>query len=192
MISDSKNHSGKKVWLMDVVAIRIILIILLVMYHALCPFTGNWSSPYDGFQDVIAYEWIGLLTHQFRLQGMVFISGLLFGYNMTKKEKQELHFLPFILQKAKRILLPCLFFGIIYYLLFFDLSAGWTTIVYRILNGCGHLWFLPMIFWCFVITYILAHYPPPTEKAADILHHIGSIMHIRHTESAAVPPVRTW
>ena len=25
----------------------------------------------------------------------------------------------------------------------------------QILNGIGHLWFLPMIFWCFVITYVL-------------------------------------
>lgn len=159
MISDSKNHSGKKVWLMDVVAIRIILIILLVMYHALCPFTGNWSSPYDGFQDVIAYEWIGLLTHQGQLEGMTFLRGLLLGFSLYRKNN-TFDLWKSILKKSKRILLPCIFFGIIYYLLFFDLSAGWTTIVYRIMNGCGHLWFLPMIFWCFIITYILAHYPP--------------------------------
>ena len=154
----------KKVWLMDVVVIRLALIILLVLYHSFCIYTGAWKVPYDNFHKIVGYDWIGMLSHQFRLQGMVFISGLLFGYNMTKKEKKELHFLPFILQKAKRILLPCLFFGIIYYLLFYDLSVSWTTIVYRIMNGCGHLWFLPMIFWCFIITYILAHYPPLLER----------------------------
>lgn len=176
---------------MDVVVIRLALIILLVLYHSFCIYTGAWKVPYDSFHKIVGYDWIGMLSHQFRLQGMVFISGLLFGYNMTKKEKKELHFLPFILLKAKRILLPCLFFGLIYYLLFYDLSVGWTTIVYRIMNGCGHLWFLPMIFWCFIITYILAHYPPPAGKAADILHHIGRIMHVSRIESVIIPPVRT-
>ena len=27
--------------------------------------------------------------------------------------------------------------------------------VYSILNGCGHMWYLPMLFWCFVLTWLL-------------------------------------
>ena len=137
MTSSALNNSEKKEWLLDVAAIRIILILLLVMYHALCPFTGNWGQ----------------------LEGMTFISGLLLGFSLYRRNN-TFNLGKSIFKKAKRILLPCFFFGIIYYLCFYDISANLTSIVYKILNGCGHLWFLPMIFWCFVITYILAYYTP--------------------------------
>lgn len=129
------------------------------MYHALCPFTGNWSQPYSGFHNITAYKWIGILTHQGQLEGMTFISGLLLGFSLYRRNN-TFNLGKSIFKKAKRILLPCFFFGIIYYLCFYDISANLTSIVYKILNGCGHLWFLPMIFWCFVITYILAYYTP--------------------------------
>ena len=162
-MTSSNQNNLKKEWLLDVAAIRIILILLLVMYHALCPFTGNWSQPYSGFHNITAYKWIGLLTHQGQLEGMTFISGLLMGFSLYRRNN-TFNLGKSIFKKAKRILLPCFFFGIIYYLLFYDMSANWASIVYKILNGCGHLWFLPMIFWCFVITYILAHYPPLQNK----------------------------
>lgn len=86
MISSEQNNSEKKEWLLDVAAIRIILILLLVMYPALCPFTGNWSQPYSGFHNIIAYKWIGILTHQGQLlEGMTFISGLLLGYSLHRR-----------------------------------------------------------------------------------------------------------
>lgn len=27
---------------------------------------------------------------------------------------------------------------------------AWYESMYEIIIGCGHLWYLPMIFWCFV------------------------------------------
>ena len=27
--------------------------------------------------------------------------------------------------------------------------------IYSIINGCGHMWFLPMLFWCFVFGWLL-------------------------------------
>ena len=149
----------KRQLLMDVVAIRIVLIVLLVMYHALCPFTGGWRIPYAEFHDIVAYEWLGLLVHQGQLEGMTFLSGLLLGWGLYSRNN-HFDFWKSVAKKVRRILVPCFLFGILYYLLFYDLSASWTTIIYQILNGCGHLWYLPMIFWCFIITYVLIKYPP--------------------------------
>ena len=161
----------KRQLLTDVVAIRVVLIVLLVMYHALCPFTGGWRIPYEGFRDIVAYEWLGLLVHQGQLEGMTFLSGLLLGWGLYKKSN-HFDFWKSVAKKAQRILVPCFLFGILYYLLFYDLSASWTAILYRILNGCGHLWYLPMIFWCFVITYILTRYatPPPSQGGKGKLY----------------------
>lgn len=66
-------------------------------------------------------------------------------------------------------MLPCFIFGIIYYVLFFDLTESPIIIVYKILNGCGHLWFLPMIFWCFVFTYLL-------QYARNYLFNIDNVL----------------
>ena len=147
---------------MDVVAIRLSLIFLLVVYHALCIFTGAWDSPYTPAINIPTYDWLGMLTHSFQLETMVFISGLLLGYNALKKSN-ALSFNSCVVKKAKRILLPCLLFGIIYYVMFYDLQASWYNIIWKLLNGCGHLWFLPMIFWCFVLVYLIEISPSHTE-----------------------------
>lgn len=140
---------------MDVVLIRLTLIFFLVFYHAFCPFTGAWiAPPCEDFHTIEVYKWLGLLTHNFRLESMVFISGLLFGYTLTL-HPERLSFNSCIIKKVKRILLPSLLFSIVYYLLFYDLDVPLHSILLKLLNGCGHLWFLPMIFWCFVICYIL-------------------------------------
>lgn len=144
-----------KKYLMDVVLIRLTLIFLLVFYHAFCPFTGSWSPPSaENFHIIEVYRWIGAFSYQSKLEVMVFISGLLFGYTLTL-HPERMTFNNCVLKKAKRILLPGLLFSILYYLLFYDLYAPWPTILHKLLNGCGHLWFLPMIFWCFVVSYLL-------------------------------------
>lgn len=150
---------------MDVVAIRLSLIFLLVVYHALCIFTGAWDSPYTPAINIPTYDWLGMLMHSFRLETMVFISGLLLGYNALKKSN-ALSFNSCVVKKAKRILLPCLLFGIIYYVMFYDLQASWYNIMWKLLNGCGHLWFLPMIFWCFVLVYLI-EITPPIRQVSD-------------------------
>ena len=151
--------STKKDFLMDVVAIRLLVIFLLVVYHALCIYTGAWESPYTPTIDISFYDWLGTFIHLSQLEAMVFISGLLLGHYATIRSDM-LSFRSCVVKKAKRILLPCLFFGIIYYAMFYDLRAPWYSIVGRLLNGCGHLWFLPMIFWCFVLVYLISITPP--------------------------------
>ena len=145
---------SKRGYLNDVAALRLTLIFLLVFYHAFCPFTGAWDTPYENFPQIETYKWFGVLSHYFQLETMIFISGLLFGYALARSP-ERLNFNNCVTKKAKRILLPCLLFSVVYYLMFYDSNETWYIIVYKISCGCGHLWFLPMIFWCFVIAYLL-------------------------------------
>ena len=59
-----------------------------------------------------------------------------------------------ISNKLKRLFLPSIIFSTAYYCLFCDIT-GWRDFVYSIINGCGHMWFLPMLFWCFIGGWIL-------------------------------------
>ena len=145
---------------MDVVLMRLALIFLLVLYHAFAIHTGGWLPPYTTFEPIPAYDWFGYFIHIFRLEAMTFISGMLMGYKYLRKPEAVKTF-SFITKKVKRILLPCLIFGIAYYALFGDLSASPLSILYDLINGCGHLWFLPVIFWCFLLTYLIINKLPP-------------------------------
>lgn len=144
----------KKV-LEDVVVIRLLLILLLVLYHAFAIFYGAWEKP-PGVSDIQAYWWVASFSYAFMLEAFVFISGYILGYQTCKKESDIIFsFNSLIGKKVKRLLLPSLFFGSIYYVLFYDLNKPVGEILYTILNGCGHLWFLPMLLWCFVAIYAI-------------------------------------
>lgn len=50
--------------------------------------------------------------------------------------------------------MPSVIFSIIYFILFYEYK-GLGNAVYSILSGCGHMWFLPMLFWCFIGAWLL-------------------------------------
>ena len=157
------TEEKRKHFLTDVAAIRLSLIVLLVVYHAFCIYTGAWDSPFPEDAQISAYKWLGMIIHCFQLETMVFISGYLLGFQSIRKpDALSVH--ACVVRKAKRILLPCLLFGVVYYVMFYDLHAPWYTILLRLLGGCGHLWFLPMIFWCFVFVYLISKVLPPPNR----------------------------
>lgn len=138
----------------DVVVIRLVLILLLVLYHAFAIFNGAWDLP--GVPDMPAYWWVASFSYAFMLEAFVFISGYILGYQVSVKGSEIFSFNNLIKRKIKRLLLPGIFFSGIYYVLFYDLNKPTGQILYSILNGCGHLWFLPMLFWCFVAIYVIS------------------------------------
>lgn len=166
--NNGEKNKMKKKYLMDVVLIRLILIGLLIVVHALAIFSGAWPKPFEGLQPVRAYWVVGNALHCFRLEAMVFISGLLLGYTL-KLHPERLCFQSCILKKVRRILLPCWIFGVFYFLMFEE-SAGWLEDLKSVLWGVGHLWFLTMLFWCFCVTYILEKYFTPPHEDIAVRH----------------------
>lgn len=143
--------SAEKKIYKDVVIMRLILILLLIIYHSFAPFCGGWEQIGDSFIPV--YFYIGKISYSFFLEAFVFISGLLVGYQATKvpiKERGP----EFIVKKAKRLMIPSIIFSIIYFYCFYTYKDIYTF-CNSIFNGCGHLWFLPMLFWCFVLLWII-------------------------------------
>lgn len=165
MIEQVKNHTalntllyteynGKQM-LKDVVVLRLTLIFLLVWTHVFAPFNGSWT-PIEGVN--LTYpKWIVQSISAARMPGLVFISGYLLGYTSLRKNN-ALSFSSMVLKKIRRLIVPCLFFSTIYYVLFFDLNADWKSILSTIVNGSGHLWFLPMLFWCFCGVWIVERF----------------------------------
>lgn len=133
----------------EVVFIRPILVVLLVFYHAFAPFSGGWA-PIDGFSEVKLYWWLDKLSYAFMLEMFVFVSGFVFGYQVKTKGEEKLNAKTLFISKFKRLIIPSIVFSLLYIVLLEDITQPVVRTVYDVVNGAGHMWFLPMLFWCFV------------------------------------------
>lgn len=147
--------SRSKLLLGEVCYIRLALILFLVLYHCFCPFLGydSWSSYEEGFAPSI-YRWIGVLSYNFFLQAFVFVSGYLIGSQYIKRGGVAVGFNSLVVRKFKRLMIPSLIFSFLYLLLFrlYDSPQEFTE---KLIYGAGHMWFLPMLFCCFIGLWIL-------------------------------------
>lgn len=128
---------------------RCVLALLIVFMHSFTCYDGNWRTP-EGYIDIPLYKWLSRISFAFTLEAFVFISGYLYAFQrITLKRVGGV-----IISKLKRLLLPCVIFSTAYYIIFLSYkSCG--NLIYSILSGCGHMWFLPMLFWCYLGGWLL-------------------------------------
>lgn len=137
--------------LKEVVVMRGVLLTTLIIYHSFCIYSGAWNVDFDVPENQL-YYWISRICISYLLEGFVFLAGYLFYY---KKSNGLLNsFRGLIGKKFKYLLLPCWFFGIIYVILLKP-SPITPKLVYLVLSGFDHLWFLPMLFWCYCFAYVI-------------------------------------
>ncbi len=134
--------------LKEIDIIRPFFIILLVTYHAFIIFGGGWE-PVEGYRDIPVYKTLAGLSYSFMLEGFVLISGYVYGYQVTQKGIGR--FMDLLKKKSIRLLLPAWIWSLVYVL---TLSSEPFCIV-SVISGTGHLWFLVMLFWVFVIMWIV-------------------------------------
>lgn len=127
------------------------------MYHSFAPYGGVNSWKIDSINEVCAYYWWDKFVFSFMLEALVFISGYVFSFQLYEL-KRDYSFHMLLKQKIKRLLIPSLLFSLAYVLLFYDSPttiSEYFFVVYDIVCGAGHLWFCPMLFWCFVLTIFI-------------------------------------
>ncbi len=133
---------GQRLYEMDVC--RAFATISIVMTHSFAPYSGCWSI---SVPDVFPYKCIGLFANVFNLSLFVFISGYVFSFQDSKCPTKG--YKDIIRKKFKRLIIPCLFWGLIY-MFVFNMALNSPIDLLSYLSGVGHLWFLPMLFWVFV------------------------------------------
>lgn len=138
---------------MDVVILRPFAILLLIILHSFTIYGGGWDPP-KGFVEIDAYWWVAKLCSIFRLELIVFLAGYVFAYQKLVRGK-TFTLSSVVRDKFKRLIIPCLIFSTLYFICFNLSEFEWVRTPYNIINGCGHTWFLPMLFWCFVGGYLL-------------------------------------
>ena len=134
----------------EVSLIRPFLIVLLVLFHSFAIYSGAWSKPTD-VAEVSAYRWIARAAYSIMLESFVFLSGYVWAFQRESLGRNN-GYLKIVFGKFKRLIIPCIIFGILY-LIMIDKGNIFKGGVLSVLGGIGHLWFLPMLFWCFVLGY---------------------------------------
>ena len=131
---------------------RCILALLIVFMHAFTCYDHSWREPI-GYTDIPLYKWLTRISFAFTLEAFVFISGYLFAFQRLTLNKVE-SLASMIANKLKRLILPSFIFSLAYFFIFYQYK-GLVDLFYNIISGCGHMWFLPMLFWCFVGGWLL-------------------------------------
>lgn len=144
--------SNRSHWLSEIAFIRPVLVVLLVAYHSFAPYSGAWRSP-DGIDSVSVYGIGDKFAFAFMLEGFFFISGYIFTFQLLERNKFNC-LLDLARNKIERLLIPCFVLGIIYFICFKKYNS-FPSFIYQISVGTGHLWYLPCLFWCFLIQYII-------------------------------------
>ncbi len=143
---------SSKFYFTEISLIRPILIFSIIIGHAFAIFTDSawWPLPL-GMHTNDVLRCVNPIMISFALQTFVFVSGFLFAYKSDALSTCNSNVIRFILSKFKRIYIPSIIFSFLYILSFDSFSIA---SIYDILNGAGHLWFLPMLFWCYTFGVI--------------------------------------
>ena len=142
---------NKEIRLNDIVILRAISIILVVFVH--CYYIYNYGILSDiETVDLTNLRIINLdILGRFRMPMFIFISGFLFSFLHYEKHKYP-KFTDLLSNKFKRLLIPyCVFFPVTAWSLGLFEQDSHINILYPI----GHLWFLLMLFWCFIFTKMI-------------------------------------
>lgn len=142
----------------EVSFIRPFLIITMVLYHAFCPWTGAWKA-FDGFEYNDVYRWIADISYSCLMPTFVAVSGYVWAFLRGGELKSTEDFRTLVSKKFKRLMIPCIVFSIPYVLIFGITQNGDIPHTFDyisvLVNGAGHMWFLPMLFSCFIICWAI-------------------------------------
>lgn len=133
----------------DIAVLRLLCITIVVFFHAYGMMYARhfseatrtlYQSKYELFNQTYL---INIAMPMF-----IFISGFLFGGQLMRR--QPISFGKMIKSKFMRLMLPFFVFTILF--MFTQNAVSWKPFYQWTYS---HLWFLPMLFWCFVVTYFL-------------------------------------
>lgn len=132
--------------------LRPILFIQLIFTHAFTIYTiTSWRIPAD-IGSVEIYNWVARVSNSCMLELFTFISGYVYAFVSTRKKS---NFKDIVFSKFRRLMLPSILFSILYYILLMNHEDSGLIVIYDIICGEGHLWYLPMLFGIFLIVYFI-------------------------------------
>lgn len=151
----------KKLHRCDVAMLRLLCIAIVVFFHAYgmtyVHFSDNTNALYTE-----KYEFFNsIYLINIAMPMFIAISGFLFGGQLMRK--QPISFAKMLKSKFMRLMVPFFVFTVLF--MFTQNAVSWKPLYQWTYS---HLWFLPMLFWCFVFIYFLRPLILSDNKAVAI------------------------
>lgn len=136
--------------------IKTILMLLVIFGHACSFWTGGWFTAEDPAMHSQGLSLICIWCGSFHIYTFALVSGYIFAYKI--KEGYS-HYLPFLQNKAKRLLIPYVFVMLIWVAPISEYFFKWDWVYlikkYILCIDPSQLWFLWMLFGVFAIVWPL-------------------------------------
>ncbi len=141
--------SNKSVFKYDIAILRLLAIGVVVFFHAYGMTYANHLPEAIALMYRDKYEWFNQsYPINIAMPMFVVISGYLFGSRVYRNKFSS--FWQMAWNKFKRVMIPYFLFTTIF--MFATNAVNWSALY---IGHYWHLWFLPMLFWCFIVSYLL-------------------------------------
>ena len=156
--------------------VKTILMILVLVYHSCVFWAGGWipgiTVQIEARQIVEFAGWLST----FHIYGFTLVSGYLLYFLKYEKGKYS-SLIPFVVNKAKRLLVPYVFVSAIWAIPFamyyFHFDAVEVIKRYVLGTSPNQLWFLLMLFFVFMIFYpLMMILASPGQHSCNTRTHI--------------------
>lgn len=137
--------------------IRVVLMLLVVLYHSMAIFIRGGWGPYQPSQDAPVLGYIAEWLNSFHVYGFTLISGYVFYYIKYERGAYQ-EYLAFLHNKSKRLLVPYVFVASVWVVPVYAYFYGTDDILDKFVLGKSpsQLWFLLMLFWVSAIFWLLS------------------------------------
>lgn len=156
--ANTTKMTGKprRTYLYEVAAIRTFAISAIFIVHSFAIFSGGWQID-QPLPDIPGFRMVPVLLSAFRVQALVFVAGYVYAFQRIELHRDGAENpQAFLAKKGKRLLVPWLFFGALYLLIFGNVQG--MSYLWNFVTGPGHLWFLPMLFILYAGALVIAVY----------------------------------
>lgn len=160
--SESRNNvdSQRAAELGSTTFIKTVLMLLVVLYHSIVFWRGDWFTE-NPAELVPALGTAASFLITFLMYAFVLVSGYIFSYQRCERGSYK-ELLPFVANKAKRLLLPYLAVAAVWVipiqLIFFDYTPLELAKNFLLAISPNQLWFLWMLFDLFIIFHLLSRF----------------------------------
>lgn len=159
--------------------VKIILMLAIVFYHSMLMFAGADWGPDKTVQELQVIGYIAEWLNFFHVYAFTLVSGYIFYYIKYEKGGYQ-KYLPFLYNKAKRLLVPYVFIAAVWVMPVYSYFFGTDGLVDKFLLGKApsQLWFLLMLFWVFAIFWWMSdlanHKPFLTFVLVCVIYCLGT------------------
>lgn len=147
----------KKRELKDLDFFKTTLMLLIVLYHSMVFFRGNWFNQAPIYESKF-FNLFSQILNSFHIYTFVLISGYVYAYLRFEKNKY-LTFYEIVKNKFKRLIIPYIFISIFwvipFYIYYFNSNPKEILLKYFLGTSPSQLWFLLMLFNVFIIVFFM-------------------------------------